>query len=207
LILRRGLQRAIIAGNVARAGVSYVIWGMDGVCALLRRVDKGSVARILSIFGASVGNGCDLETGLSIHNATEGFRNLLIADECHLGKEVLLDLRATVEIRARSTISMRTVVLTHSDVGHAEGLPRRFDESVGGVTIGPDAYLGACSVILPGVSVGRRSVVGAGAVVCRDVGSGQVVVGVPARPTREIRLGENGRDSSRRSRGQRREQA
>lgn len=49
------------------------------------------------------------------------------------------------------------------------------------------ASIGAGAVILPGITIGREAVVGAGAVVARDVPDRTVVVGVPARPigTRE----------------------
>ena len=49
-------------------------------------------------------------------------------------------------------------------------------------TIGSDVWLGAGVRVLGGVEIGSRSVVGAGAVVSRDVPSLTVAVGVPARP-------------------------
>ena len=49
------------------------------------------------------------------------------------------------------------------------------------IHVGEDAWLGAHSVILPGVTVGRGAVVAAGAVVTRDVDARAVVGGVPAR--------------------------
>jgi acetyltransferase-like isoleucine patch superfamily enzyme len=48
------------------------------------------------------------------------------------------------------------------------------------------ASIGAGAVILPGVTVGERSMVGAGAVVTRDVPTDVVVVGNPARVTRHL---------------------
>lgn len=50
----------------------------------------------------------------------------------------------------------------------------------GGVRIGPDCLIGLGSRILPTLSIGRGAVVGAGAVVVRDVAPGETVVGVPA---------------------------
>lgn len=55
------------------------------------------------------------------------------------------------------------------------------DQSKSGVTIGDDCWLATNSVILPGVSLGDRCVVGAGAVVTRSFPSDCTLVGVPAK--------------------------
>jgi acetyltransferase-like isoleucine patch superfamily enzyme len=49
------------------------------------------------------------------------------------------------------------------------------------VYIGERAYIGACSVILPGVTIGADAVVAAGAVVAEDVKPGTIVAGTPAK--------------------------
>ena len=49
------------------------------------------------------------------------------------------------------------------------------------VTIGDDVWIGANAVILPGVTIGRHSVVAAGAVVTTDVPENTIVGGVPAK--------------------------
>lgn len=54
------------------------------------------------------------------------------------------------------------------------------------VTISDDVWIGANAVILPGVSIGRHSVVAAGSVVTHDVPEGTVVAGVPAKIIRKI---------------------
>jgi maltose O-acetyltransferase len=54
------------------------------------------------------------------------------------------------------------------------------------VVIEDNVWIGAGAVILPGVSIGSGSVVGAGSVVTRDVPAGTVVVGVPARAIRSV---------------------
>jgi acetyltransferase-like isoleucine patch superfamily enzyme len=54
------------------------------------------------------------------------------------------------------------------------------------VRIGDGTWLGARSMVLPGVSIGRRVVVAAGAVVTRDVPDDVLVAGNPARVVREL---------------------
>ncbi len=54
------------------------------------------------------------------------------------------------------------------------------------VRICKGAWIGAGAQIMPGVSVGRYAVVGAGSIVTKDVADYQVVVGNPARPIKEL---------------------
>jgi acetyltransferase-like isoleucine patch superfamily enzyme len=49
------------------------------------------------------------------------------------------------------------------------------------VAIGNDVWVGANSVILPGLNIGNGAIIGAGAVVTRDVPAYAIVAGVPAR--------------------------
>ena len=54
------------------------------------------------------------------------------------------------------------------------------------VVIGDDVWIGANAVILPGVTIGRHSVVAAGAVVTKDVPDNTLVGGVPAKIMKRI---------------------
>jgi phosphonate metabolism protein (transferase hexapeptide repeat family) len=52
------------------------------------------------------------------------------------------------------------------------------------VVIGSDVWIGHGAILMPGVEIGTGAVVGAGAVVTRDVGAYTIVAGIPARPLR-----------------------
>lgn len=59
-------------------------------------------------------------------------------------------------------------------------------ESAKPITIGKGVWLGGNVVVLPGVTIGDRAVIGAGSVVTKDIPSGVVAVGNPCRVIREI---------------------
>jgi maltose O-acetyltransferase len=54
------------------------------------------------------------------------------------------------------------------------------------VDIGSDVWVGGGAVILPGVRIGARAVIGAGSVVTRDIPEGVLAAGNPCRVIREI---------------------
>jgi acetyltransferase-like isoleucine patch superfamily enzyme len=56
------------------------------------------------------------------------------------------------------------------------------------ITVEDDVWLGGSVVVLPGVTIGRGSTVGAGSVVTRDVEAYTVVAGNPARLIRRLQV-------------------
>jgi acetyltransferase-like isoleucine patch superfamily enzyme len=74
------------------------------------------------------------------------------------------------------------VVITNAKYPRSHGVKDRLQ----GAHIERGAMIGANATLLPGVRIGARALVGAGAVVTRDVLPGQVVVGNPARVVNSI---------------------
>ena len=57
-------------------------------------------------------------------------------------------------------------------------------KAVAPVSIGNDVWIGGRVIILPGVNIGDGCIIGAGAVVTKDIPSYCVAVGVPAKVVR-----------------------
>lgn len=66
-------------------------------------------------------------------------------------------------------------------VPYVGGFVEQRNQTYRRVVIGNDVWIGANSVIMPGVTIGDGAVVGAGAVVTKDVPAYAIVVGVPAK--------------------------
>ena len=63
---------------------------------------------------------------------------------------------------------------------------RRREEYGKPIDIGYDVWVGGGALILPGVRIGTRAVIGAGSVVTRDIPDGVFAAGNPCRVIREI---------------------
>lgn len=81
-----------------------------------------------------------------------------------------------LEIGDRVTISDARILLHDASTKRFIGYSK-----VGRVVIGNDVFIGADSVILPGVTIGSNVVVGAATVVTKDIPDNCVVVGNPGR--------------------------
>jgi maltose O-acetyltransferase len=97
---------------------------------------------------------------------------------------VMLDV-APISIGAACQIATRVQLLTATHPVDPE--PRRLGWEYGEpITIADNVWLGGGVIVCPGVTIGQDTVVGAGAVVTRDLPAGVVAAGVPARVRREI---------------------
>ena len=170
------------------------------------RVGKG--ARISSAVRFSGVGTVDIGGDVSIEEATRirvWGGSVTLADGVRIGPEVVLEAvgdKSAVTVGERTTISLRTVVSAtfgaavkigcDNKIAHMVSLKTAKHDidldgpCIGGkrspedIVIGSGCWICAGVIVTPGKSVGDRCVLGAGAVVTRNVPSGTLAAGVPA---------------------------
>mgnify|MGYP003298944212 CR=1 FL=1 len=130
---------------------------------------------------ASVGENCYIEPPL---NANWGCNT-------HVGKNFYANFNLTlvddadVYIGDYVMIAPNVVIATGTHPINPDLREKNYQYNVP-VHIGNRVWIGAGSIILPGVSIGDDSVIGAGSVVTKDIPSGVVAYGNPCKVVRKI---------------------
>lgn len=125
--------------------------------------------------------GVDIAEGVIIN---EGFTLA-----CDIGYESNL----TIEDRVAFGPNVTIIITSHPNNSELRRLSDVYPsfEVFGQVRIMHDAWIGAGAIILPGVTVGECSIVGAGAVVTENVPPFSIVAGVPAKKIKVIKKPED----------------
>jgi maltose O-acetyltransferase len=115
--------------------------------------------------------------------------NVSVGNDCILNAPLALNASAPITIGERVGIGHHVVIIT--DDHDLSDPDRRCGAGFARpVVIEDGAWIGARVTILPGVTIGRGSVVSAGSVVGRDVAANTLVGGVPARFVQRLPGGE-----------------
>lgn len=135
--------------------------------------DRVRLASEISTLELSVGEGATLRIGdrvLINHGCSIGATKLVsIGDRCNIGSQSILIDNAFHELD-----------------------PERRDErpESAPVVLEDNVWLAARVIVLPGVTIGRNTVVGAGSVVTKDLPPGVLAAGIPAKIIRPLTSGE-----------------
>ena len=143
--------------------------------------DDGERRRILTELLGSIGEGTEIrppfycDYGSQTHVGAAGFVNFglvaLDVAEIHIGNDVQIGPY------------VQLLTATHP----LDPEPRRAKwESAEPITIEDNVWLGGGVVVCPGVTIGADTVVGAGAVVTRNLPAGVLAAGIPARVVRPL---------------------
>ncbi len=104
--------------------------------------------------------------------------NLVMHDRACLGDRTHAYALGKIELGEGCTIAQEAYLCTGTHDFSSPALPLQ----TAPISIGANTFVGLRAIVLPGVNVGKNAVVGAGAVVTRDVADRQTVAGNPAHP-------------------------
>jgi acetyltransferase-like isoleucine patch superfamily enzyme len=141
------------------------------------RIGRGAIGSHFETF--DIGDGVFIGEQAFIQGRTDG--HCVIGDHSWIGPQSYLDARdLTLEEYVGWGPGARALGSQHT--GRPHDIPIiQTDLEIKATRIGAWADIGVNSVILPGVTVGKGAIVGAGAVVTHDVEPFSVVAGVPAK--------------------------
>lgn len=127
-------------------------------------IGKYAIIRPSNIYGGAIGAG------------------LVMGDHSNIGPYSYIGCSGPIRIGSNVMISPRVSLYAENHVFAVTDIPMK-EQGVSqkGIVIEDDCWIAANSIILDGVTIGRGSVVAAGAVVSKDVPPYSIVAGVPAR--------------------------
>lgn len=140
---------------------------------------------------------CEIGEGTRIWQFVVVLKGARIGSDCNICAQTLIE--GDVFIGDRVTIKSGVQIWSGSIIGNDvfigpnvtfsnDFYPRskQYPEKFQGVSIKNGASVGANATVLPGITIGEKALVGAGAVVTKDVPPRAVVIGNPAKIIRYI---------------------
>lgn len=113
------------------------------------------------------------------------FCHITAAEKVVIGKNVLLASKVYISDVSHGAYGMKDI---HSNPNE---IPKDRPLVTSGVIIHDNVWLGDGVCVLPGVTIGRGSIIGANAVVNRDISAYTIAVGIPAKPVKRFNFDNN----------------
>ena len=161
------------------------------VCAPLPHYMSGLLrTRVYRLVGLDVDRTASIMGNLTLLSGLDGFYGKLhIGPGSIVGHHVTINLDEQVRLGRNVSVSPHVLIYTGShQIGPASN--RKLHAVVATPVVLEDGcWIGLGAIILPGVTVGRGGIVGAGAVVTQDVPPNTYVEGNPARVVRKLPWG------------------
>ncbi len=137
---------------------------------------------IYRLFGIKIGKGSTIHTRAVFYNIS----NIKIGEDTIIGEGAVLDGRANLTIGNHVDIASEVMIYN----GQHDINDENFKATFAPVEIEDYVFMGPRAIILPGVKVGRGAVIGAGAVVTKDVEELSIVGGIPAKEIGNRKIGK-----------------
>jgi galactoside O-acetyltransferase len=149
---------------------------------LTRPVERDRKQQLLKEMFAEIGEGCHIEIPL---NSNWGCHNVHFGNGIYCNSNVTFVDDADIYVGDHTMIAPNVVITTS---GHPILPILRKHNYVFNIPvyIGKNVFIGSSVQILPGVTIGDNSVIGAGSVVSNDIPANVVAIGVPCRIIRDI---------------------
>ena len=134
--------------------------------------------------GMRIGKGSTIHIGAVFYDASK----ISIGEDSIVGENAVLDGRAPLKIGNHVDIASEVMIYNSQHNINSPDFAKVEEVILKPVEIKDYVFIGPRAIILPGVKIGYAAVVGAGAVVTRDVPDHAVVGGVPAKVIGERKL-------------------
>jgi acetyltransferase-like isoleucine patch superfamily enzyme len=136
--------------------------------------------------------GCEIGDESSIGTFVEIQKGVCIGKRCKISSHTFICEGVTVEDAVFIGHNVTFINDRYPRSTNEDGtLQKGCDWECVPTRIGAGASIGSSATILCGVTIGEKSIVGAGSVVTRDVPAGMIVAGNPARPLKAIKAKEH----------------
>ena len=137
---------------------------------------------IYRLGGIKIGLGSTLHMGIKFYET----KNIIIGQDTIIGENAILDGRDELRIGNHVAIASEVMIYNSQHDQNDEN----FNAINKPVIIDDYVFIGPRAIILPGVKIGRGAIVGAGAVVTKDVLENTIVGGIPAHEIGQRNLKE-----------------
>ncbi len=202
-------MRLPVRGPLRRIATRFAGWSVPsykGRTRLARLTRKGYVSPSATIYHKELHLGAHVFIGdqIIIYQATGG-GPVDLGDRVHLHRDIIVETGAggSLTIGAHTHVQPRCQFSAYKSpirigrdvqiapycafypydhgITPGETIRKQPLRTKGGITIEDDVWLGVGVLVLDGVRIGKGAVIGAGAVVTKDVPDGAIAAGVPAR--------------------------
>ncbi len=162
-----------------RNALLRMLWYFTNILFFLNPINPFSFLKVflLKLFGAKVGRGVNIKPSVNIKYPWR----LKIGNYVWIGEKVWIDNLANVQIGDNSCISQGAILLTGNHNYKKSG----FDLMISEINLEDGVWIGAKSIVAPGVNCRSHSVLSAGSMLSTDMEAYSIYTGNPAKKTKE----------------------